>query len=718
MDRSRGSAMEAAGSSDKVIGGLSNGIIEDGMNFNLLACLDRNETIFHAKMNRIFIKYNQPFEDDITVDIQTLTYDTSEGPKPWKDCFNHEKKKPKYKKRSQTKVPETEENVDICNKTYITCVAHEDSMCHPDSSSGFLSDPSEVLRYDNVSACNKTFDISGENPNGYNSENPLVEYREDSPLVELNNMKRGEKYIADIDVLVHFNDSAYPKTCAIELTEDQCAITFSPTKNLKFQDKAGKDVICQKNLEQRSTNTTYPTRSPLKVSISAQLKSFLGRHHRSLNLDGTRCSNRPLALKESVNTEPDEHTFADDEDSDCSDAGSASFVNFYPDKIESLSRLMDIPWKKQAATNILRYYRRHVWCNNKNVLNRKRTICISKRPRIQHGLLTNVEDISTNASNMLWHNDNTNLLHTSGTSDFRGTVLGSRYSHNMSSLQTANPDQVPLSVLSRTKTNSPDKTYICKESSITKGQKNHIISDFLSNQPALPNNPSMFFRENTQISKSPLKLPSLPWQLKNDERKTKAESSPNNMERAQWPRAIERPLRRRHSFSTLPFVQSPVKNHSQYDSAFENIYRELVHQEPQKMVLPRRRILNTISHVSETVSALVNSPLSNRGKRVASDDYLSFTKFKRHKSMGDPLLPDIPSLQTDYVTNWCPPWKEPNVSPRLTGWLAVLQSQQSSTHQSNGFAEIAMEANEWNGFPASLIEIDTIWQCFGYVEVH
>ncbi|XP_062368030.1 uncharacterized protein LOC134055630 isoform X2 [Cinclus cinclus] len=59
-----------------------------------------------ASMNRILELYNHPFEDDFVVSLDTLTYDTPEGPKRWgqvsrKDIKKWKKEIFKYNRRSQ-----------------------------------------------------------------------------------------------------------------------------------------------------------------------------------------------------------------------------------------------------------------------------------------------------------------------------------------------------------------------------------------------------------------------------------------------------------------------------------------------------------------------------------------------------------------------------------------------------------------------------------------
>uniref|UniRef100_A0A663E6P5 Uncharacterized protein n=1 Tax=Aquila chrysaetos chrysaetos TaxID=223781 RepID=A0A663E6P5_AQUCH len=40
---------------------------------------------FVASINRILERYNHPFEDDLLISMETLTYDTPDGPKQWEE---------------------------------------------------------------------------------------------------------------------------------------------------------------------------------------------------------------------------------------------------------------------------------------------------------------------------------------------------------------------------------------------------------------------------------------------------------------------------------------------------------------------------------------------------------------------------------------------------------------------------------------------------------
>ncbi|XP_053561402.1 uncharacterized protein LOC128652491 [Bombina bombina] len=467
-------------------------------------------------------------------------------------------------------------------------------------------------------------------------------------------MLLGKKYIADVDLIVRWNESVIPKTYAIERT-NQMTIKYSPVKNSirsPYPDASKKD--CLEELEPISPKAEYSIMSPLKVSISSQVKRFFGRHHKSRSLDCTGSSEQTAACKERYETD---HEFADDEDSNFSDSWNVSFANFYPQKIEYLSRLMEIPCKKQAATNILRYYRRHVWCAKKQKLNLKREIHKAKNVRRLTSLKADdgksLCTINLKTKKLV----ETHVLHNSGIAESGENGIHSRYTNVTPKFKNAKTENLQVSVLSQTFTLSPEKTFICNPSTVSTRPKGSIKCDFLSSNPSNPHTSLVALTENSQTGRSPSNLPSLPWlnqrQQKN-ERILKVQKWLNSMEKAEEPKEMQRTLKRRHSFSSFPVVKSPAKNCLTYESSFEAVYRKLVLQDPQQRTLHKGRNINLITqtHVSQTLSALINSPMSYRAKRVAGDDFMCLSKLKRHRTMIEPLIPDVSSLESKYMKNY------------------------------------------------------------------
>uniref|UniRef100_A0A8C9FCX6 Uncharacterized protein n=1 Tax=Pavo cristatus TaxID=9049 RepID=A0A8C9FCX6_PAVCR len=55
--------------------------------------LRRSEARFQTSILCILERYNYPFEDDFLISMETLTYDTPDGPKPWGDLSVEELRK-------------------------------------------------------------------------------------------------------------------------------------------------------------------------------------------------------------------------------------------------------------------------------------------------------------------------------------------------------------------------------------------------------------------------------------------------------------------------------------------------------------------------------------------------------------------------------------------------------------------------------------------------
>uniref|UniRef100_A0A8V0XL82 Holliday junction recognition protein n=1 Tax=Gallus gallus TaxID=9031 RepID=A0A8V0XL82_CHICK len=64
--------------------------------------LRRSNARFQTSILSILERYNYPFEDDFLISMETLTYDTPEGPKEWGDLSTKEvRKRFKHHARSQ-----------------------------------------------------------------------------------------------------------------------------------------------------------------------------------------------------------------------------------------------------------------------------------------------------------------------------------------------------------------------------------------------------------------------------------------------------------------------------------------------------------------------------------------------------------------------------------------------------------------------------------------
>uniref|UniRef100_A0A669QSJ8 Uncharacterized protein n=1 Tax=Phasianus colchicus TaxID=9054 RepID=A0A669QSJ8_PHACC len=63
------------------------------MALDLDELLRRSKTRFQTSILGILERYNYPFEDDFVISMETLTYDTPDGPKQWGDLSIKELRK-------------------------------------------------------------------------------------------------------------------------------------------------------------------------------------------------------------------------------------------------------------------------------------------------------------------------------------------------------------------------------------------------------------------------------------------------------------------------------------------------------------------------------------------------------------------------------------------------------------------------------------------------
>ncbi|XP_075446180.1 uncharacterized protein LOC142489407 isoform X2 [Ascaphus truei] len=693
--------------------------------------LDRNEKVFQAKMTMILMKYDKPFEDDLLIDIASLTYDTPNGPKIWNGCYKNIKKKPKYKNRSKKKVHAIEDNINVCCDSYVTS-GEDDSGSHPDITSNSELKSSNISNGEvNLGICNETY-VFSESYNECQPENTnnsqLVEFKDHAPLVRFSDLKLGKKYVADVDIIVHLNERAIPKTLAVERTgEKYYSVKFSPMKNKH----GNREDISRGYLEHKSTNASRSFASPLKVSIATQLKGFIGRHNRQLASDSTAgACKQALCFTEGEDSETDKPESVDCNDSDFSEFGDVTLADFYPNMIQFFSRLMEIQSKKWAAVNVLQYYRRNVWYANKHktdLTRVKREIPTSRLSKSLLGPGSKKEKACCTVnyeanSHMPWRSEDTSDLNNSGIAERGQRSLCSRDPYTEPSLQVAKPNLLQVSFLSHTL--PTDQTFtnkICNESGIASRPECLRKSDAWFTRSVLPCSSLLGPRESYQVGESPSKLLSAALlnqrKLENCEIKSPAQTSPNHVGLIMWPKEIQGTIRRRHSFSTFPIVKSPAKTSSELKAIFKTVYRKLVLGDPHPMFLPRRRILNAISQetqVSETVNALINSPVSSRRKRAASDD-LSFSKLKRHRSIPESHMSGALQPQSYYIANRCPQWERtgmtesvfgasyngnsshyPNEYPALSNRTLSLSPSASGSLAQRGYSWSPRSPNTWS----------------------
>uniref|UniRef100_A0A8C3XIX3 Uncharacterized protein n=1 Tax=Chelydra serpentina TaxID=8475 RepID=A0A8C3XIX3_CHESE len=85
--------------------------------------LRRSNTRFVDSLHRIIEKYNYPFEDDILVSMESLTYDTPVGPQLWGDMS--EKNINKWKKKLHKRATQCQKTTES-RKQWISDFEDED----------------------------------------------------------------------------------------------------------------------------------------------------------------------------------------------------------------------------------------------------------------------------------------------------------------------------------------------------------------------------------------------------------------------------------------------------------------------------------------------------------------------------------------------------------------------------------------------------------------
>ncbi|KAG8451978.1 hypothetical protein GDO86_003964 [Hymenochirus boettgeri] len=539
---------------------------------DFLFSLNKNEKTFQTRMRQILIKYNKPFENDILVDLKSLTCITpNEG----------------FAQRKHEKKRKTKAKINVCNKTFL---CEEDSSCPSDGES-----ETQVEK------------------NYY-------------PLNQLSEMKHGKTYSASVDIILQTNEDLIPKEYAIQRTQEESfSYQVSPIKHAsKSCDHSGSiEDISLRYLE--DTVIAGCSASPIKASISTRLKQFIGRHNKIDHQTAKQKLNGMTCRKDQ-----DKQDFSDNYDS--SDQLDVSLADVYPNMIVCISRLMEIPCKRRAAANIVKYYRRRVWFVNKNKLNLqrlKRKTCKSSYVKY----LPSSSPVEEKTCTTFLNEENNSIFlpnkgpEESGFLEYNDS--NSRHPlHTVHHHQTAIPYSEQISLLSKTLTLSEKNTFPCREI-----KPNYLIyKDNLSPKYGFPFSTSVEHCHSIKVPSNRLTL------LKNDAYRTEIQNSTNKLLHKESQHTITS-LVRLHSCSVLP-----NSNRNKIDCAFEALYKNAVlRNSPQRSLR-----LNNQYPLSDTLNALINSPILNKGKRPASED-LPFSRFKRHKSASDTIVPDLQPLQVHAV---------------------------------------------------------------------
>ncbi|XP_050761789.1 Holliday junction recognition protein [Gymnogyps californianus] len=295
--------------------------------------LRQSNARFVASINRIVERYNHPFEDDLLISMETLTYHTPEGPKQWGKVSA--KKLKKWKKEVLERNRGSQRNAEMSKQQTSDfedghSTAHQES---PENSHVDTSDIDEESDADIVSVRRKFEDIHFQNL-----------YVDDGKLQE--------KVKVQVDVIVQDHARKIPKW-----------ITIAPQGSLEglhlaspVQELIGNQAaVCRKKVE--LSNECSSSR-PLQLQFSGVPISpntiTIPRHRPSPELNKICCD----SILE-------EYQSADEE---CS-WSNVTLADLYPAMVEILTRLMTKQSRRKELKHMFGQLRHKRWCSRRTKFN-------------------------------------------------------------------------------------------------------------------------------------------------------------------------------------------------------------------------------------------------------------------------------------------------------------------------------------------------------------
>ncbi|KAM6385697.1 Holliday junction recognition protein isoform 2-T2 [Alca torda] len=349
------------------------------MDLDLNLDLDLDERLrqsnarFQASMNSILERYNHPFEDDLLISMETLTYNTPDGPKQWTEVST---KKLRRWKKEVLKCNTSQRNTDI-SKQHTSDFEDGHSKIHqvsPEKSHVDASDIDEESDAEIVSVRRKLEDIHFQNV-----------YVDDENIQEKVNIQ--------LDALVQDYARKIPKW-----------ITRAPQDVLEglhlaspVQELIGNQVaVCREKIELSN-----------KCSSSRRLQLQFSAVPISTNIITIPCHQPSPGLnKTCYDSILEEYQSADEE---CS-WSNITLADLYPAMVEVLTRLM----RKQTQRRVLKYIfgqlRHKRWHSRRPKLN----VTVDKirrfRPlKLKNALPSICSSRSEDIQNQTFINENTEL---------------------------------------------------------------------------------------------------------------------------------------------------------------------------------------------------------------------------------------------------------------------------------------------------------------------
>ncbi|XP_038234351.1 Holliday junction recognition protein isoform X3 [Dermochelys coriacea] len=605
--------------------------------------LRRSNARFVDSLQRIIAKYNYPFEDDILVSMESLTYDTPIGPQLWGDMS--EKNINEWKKKLHKRATQCQK-ITESRKQWISDFEDEDLKVHQvyklnmesEVQTGFFLAhrlPTEPARKSFIDSYEEiqVADTDTE------SEADLVSIRrkfenvnlkEDILLVNPSELEMREKVRVRVDVIVQDDERNIPKWIMVAPGEKSKRLhVTSPWQDLMGMTKS---PVADK--------ITVPRHVPFLEKNETGYDSFM-----------------------------EEYQSANEE---CS-WNNVTLADLYPGMVETLSKLMNKHSQKKAADSIIRHYKYRGWPPRKSKLNvtieRIRRFRTSKlKPMLPN---TNSNDHKLPVGNNL--NESNQLVQdgkcptqcvTNGESgvvsyphvntsemeiDWPGNLEDNSYIQRID--QNISESVFP-NVTARTEetflTEGPSQTTMTLHDS--KGTPNEKLPEVLSlgcsSVTCTTSSCLMKESKNGKIDNTASDGTS-GFHLSTCNLNGDANTFPplNNYSLVRTSNALVRnpeiktfrggvSLQRSHSFSSLPVNQSPVKTRQKCEEEFEKLYQKLCPKELQKPLKIRKPPSNPKEKERLIKSYFCNSVKSHKKCDSAFDEV-----YQRLCSEGFPKLP-------------------------------------------------------------------------------
>ncbi|XP_059677966.1 Holliday junction recognition protein [Gavia stellata] len=606
--------------------------------------LRQSNARFVASINRILERYNHPFEDDLLISMDTLTYNTPEGPKQWGGVST--KKLKKWKKEVLERNRGSQRNADM-SKQQTSDFEDGHSTIHqesPENSRVDTSDIDEESDADIVSVRRKFEDIHFQN-------------------LYVDDGKIQEKVKVQVDVIVQDYARKIPKwiTIAPQGSSEDLHLA-SPVQELN----GNQAPVCRKKVE--LSNECSSSR-PLQLQFSGVPISpstvTIPRHRPCPELNKT-CYDSIL----------EEYQSADEE---CS-WSNVTLADLYPAMVKILTRLMTKQSRRKELKYMFGHLRHKRWHSKRPKLN----VTVDKtrgfRPlKLKQALPSICSSRSEDIQNQTFGNENRELgddkcpiNNLSGlvpysyidTSEIKMDYCDSSLEHHLVSgkgqkvsKQIDFPNvmaamgetfliedelQTTLS-LKNSKYKESEKCYRCSSeyrfitSTASSGSTAlHLVKESETQKIDFPcggDTSELCSSTRSSYGNSDTFIP-----VTNCSLARASNTLLINPEKIISERRIS--FQHKHSFSSLSMKQSPSKMPQKYEDAFEKLYYKLCSKEIQKPLTLTRPLAN--SQNLEEKGRLVKSNLSDSVNSITQYD----KEFDRiYEQLCNEAVPKLPGLQ-------------------------------------------------------------------------